>query len=390
VQTQARSRSSTILVLGGGIGGVSCATRLRRRLPQPHRVVLVERDETYVYSPSTLWLMVGDRTRAQVTRSRDALARKGIELVRGNVEALDPAARSVRVDGITYQGDYVVIALGAELAPDLVPGLATAGYDLYSLEGMERLRDARTGFVAGRIAVVVAGLPFKCPAAPNEAAFLLEADLRRRGVRENCEIALYTPEPGPMPVAGPEVSAALRAMLEARGIRYYPEHKLAAVDGSARRMSFANGVDVEFDLLAFVPPHRAPSAAREAGLLSESGWIAVDRNTLATRFPGVFAIGDAAGIPLANGRPLPKAGVLTHAQADVVADNLVREITGKGSARTFDGRGSCFIETGDGRAGFGDGDFFAEPNPRVRLRKPSRSLHVGKILYEKYWLGRWF
>lgn len=390
MEATGHSGAATILVLGAGIGGVACATRLRSRLTRSHRVVLVERDETYVYSPSTLWLMVGDRTRAQVTRSRAALARKGIELVRGTVEAMDPAARSVRVDGNTYHGDYMVIALGAELAPDLVPGLATAGHDLYSLAGMEGLRDARAAFVAGRIAIVVAGLPFKCPAAPNEAALLLEADLRRRGVRETCEIALYTPEPGPMPVAGPEVSGALRAMLEARGIGYFPEHKLAAVDGSARRLSFANGVNAEFDLLAFVPPHRAPASAREAGLLSELGWIAVDRNTLATRFPGVFAIGDATGIPLANGRPLPKAGVLAHAQADVVADNLVREITGKGTARTFAGRGACFIETGDGRAGYGDGEFFAEPNPRVRLRKPSRSLHVGKILYEKYWLGRWF
>ncbi len=384
------SHVATVLVLGGGIGGIACATRLRRRLPKPHRVVLVERDETYVYSPSTLWLMVGDRTRAQVTRSRAALARKGVELVRGTVEAIDPAARSVRVDGNTYRADHVVIALGAELVPDLVPGLASAGCDLYSLAGMERLRDARATFNAGRIAIVVADLPFKCPAAPNEAALLLEADLRRRGVRETCEIALYTPEPGPMPVAGPAISGALRAMLEARGIRYFPEHKLASVDGNARRLSFANGVGAEFDLLAFVSPHRAPAAAREAGLLSASGWIAVDRNTLATRFPGVFAIGDATGIPLTNGRPLPKAGVLAHAQADVVADNLVREITGKGSTRTFDGRGACFIETGDGRAGFGDGDFFAEPAPGVRLREPSRTLHVGKILYEKYWLGRWF
>jgi sulfide:quinone oxidoreductase len=384
------SSRRTILVLGGGIGGVACATRLRRRLGSAHRIVVVERDESYIYSPSTLWLMVGGRTQAQVTRSRGALERKGIELVKGTVEAIDPAARSARVNGRTYQDDYLVVALGAELLPQRVPGLSEAGHDLYSLEGMMRLRDARASFTAGRIAVVVADLPFKCPGAPNEAALLLEADLRRRGVRQACEISFYTPETGPMPVAGPEVSGALRAMIEARGIRYFPGHKLASVDPQARQLSFADGARAGYDLLAFVPPHRVPEVAREAGLVAESGWVAVERHTLATRFPGVYAIGDATGIALANGRPLPKAGVLAHAQADVVADNIVHEITGNGAARSFEGKGACFIETGDGRAGYGDGDFYAEPAPRVRLRQPSRALHLGKVLYEKYWLGRWF
>jgi sulfide:quinone oxidoreductase len=193
-----------------------------------------------------------------------------------------------------------------------------------------------------------------------------------------------------MSVAGPEVSGALRAMIEGRGITYFPGHKLVSADADARRLAFANGASAGFDLLAYVPPHRVPEVAREAGLVAESGWIAVDRHTLATRFAGVYAIGDATGIALANGRPLPKAGVLAHAQADVVADNIVHEITGKGAARRFDGKGACFIETGDGRAGYGDGDFFAEPSPRVRLRQPSHMLHLGKVLYEKYWLGRWF
>lgn len=380
----------TLIVLGGGIGGVACATRLRRKLPPTDRVVLVERDERYIYSPSTLWLMVGRRTVAQVTRTREALRRKGVELVRGTVERIDPGARSVVVDGRTLQGDYLIIALGAELAADAVPGLAEAGHDLYSLQGTERLRDARAGLTAGRLAIVVAGLPFKCPAAPNEAALLLEADLRERGVRQACEIAMYTPEPGPMPVAGPEVSGALRRMIEGRGIGYFPGRTVTSVDAALRRLLFADGSQADYDLLAYVPPHRLPRPLREAGMAGETGWIPVDRHTLATRFPGVFAIGDVTAIALANGRPLPKAGVLAHAQADVVADNLVREITGKGAPRAFDGHGACFIETGDGRAGFGSGDFFAEPAPRIRLRPPGRLLHLGKVLYEQYWLGRWF
>jgi sulfide:quinone oxidoreductase len=140
-----------------------------------------------------------------------------------------------------------------------------------------------------------------------------------------------------------------------------------------------------------VPPHAAPKVVQDAGLCGESGWVPVDRETLQTRFPGVYALGDVAGIVLTSiGRPLPKAGVLAHHEAEVLAHNIAREITGRGAARRFAGEGSCFIETGDGRAGFGAGNFYAEAGPQIRLRAPSAWLHWGKIAYEKYWLWRWF
>jgi sulfide:quinone oxidoreductase len=112
----------------------------------------------------------------------------------------------------------MIVALGAELAPELVPGLAEAGHNFFTLAGATSLHTALSRFTAGRIGVLVAATPFKCPAAPNEAAMLLEHDCRRRGVRPSVRLDLYTPEPGPMPVAGPEVSAALRRMIEAKGI----------------------------------------------------------------------------------------------------------------------------------------------------------------------------
>jgi sulfide:quinone oxidoreductase len=116
----------------------------------------------------------------------------------------------------------------------------------------------------------------------------------------------------------------------------------------------------------------------------------VDRSTFATRFPGVFAIGDVVSIPLAMGKPLPKAGVFAHAQAEVVAANLAAEWSGHAPRRAFDGHGECFLETGGGRAGFGAGNFYAEPLPQIRLRGPSRWWHWGKLLFERRWLREWF
>ncbi|MBI3574747.1 MAG: NAD(P)/FAD-dependent oxidoreductase [Gammaproteobacteria bacterium] len=382
--------SKTVLILGGGIGGNVAASLLRKNLPRAHRVVLVEREERYVFPPSLLWLMTGQRTPKRISGPLEVLKQRGIELIRGNVERIDPRQRAVKVNGIELTGDYLVIALGAELAPETIPGLTQAGHNFYTLTGAESLREARLNLREGRLVVLVSGVPFKCPAAPYEAAMLLEADLRRRGVRDRVTLDLYSPEPGPMSTAGPEVSAMLRQMVESKGIAYHPEHAVTKVDPQERQIYFTNNTTAKFDLLAYVPPHRAPRVVREAGLCGESGWIPVDRGTLATKYPGVYAIGDVTGIPLAIGKPLPKAAVFAQAEAQVVAHNIVRAVTGRGEARSFQGQGACFVEIGDGRAGFGSGNFYAEPKPQVALYPPSRLRHFGKVAYEKFWLFKWF
>lgn len=380
----------TILVLGGGVGGVVTAVELRKRLPKGCRIVLVEREERHLFAPSLLWLMTGLRTAEKISRPLDRLRERGIEVVRGEIEQIDPAGRTATVAGTVLRGDSMVVALGADLAPELVPGLAEAGHNFYQMAGAESLRDALKGFRSGRLVVLTATPAYKCPAAPYEAAMLLEYDCRKRGVRVDVRIDLYAAEPGPMGVAGPDVSAGVRRLVESKGVGYYPSHQVDSVDPAARRIHFQNGVVEGFDLLAYVPPHRAPGVVRDAGLTGESGWIGVDPHTLETKLENVFAIGDATSIPLKFGKPLPKAGVFAHRQAETVAANIARSVTGKGKPQQFDGHGECFIETGDGKAGFGRGDFYAEPSPQVKLYKVGRHWHAGKVLFERDWLRRWF
>jgi sulfide:quinone oxidoreductase len=380
----------TVLILGGGVGGLVAANVLRKALPQEHRVVLVEREEAFVFAPSFLWLMTGDRTAETISRPLARLAKRGIELVRGEIQKLDAERREAVVDGRTLTGDHLVIALGAELAPETIPGLAEAGHNFYTLAGAGALRDALAGFMGGKLVVLTAAPAYKCPAAPYEAGMLLEAHLRKRKLRDRTQIDLYAAEPGPMGVAGPEVSKAVRQMVEAKGISYHREHQVKEVDAKGRVLRFANGAEAAFDLLAYVPPHRAPRVVRESGLVGESGWIAVDRRTMETKHERVFALGDVVSIPLKLGKPLPKAGTFAHAEAEVVARNIASAITGRGKRAAFDGEGECFIETGDGQAGFGKGNFYAEPVPVVKIRPPGRHWHAGKVLLEKYWLWRWF
>ncbi len=382
--------SQTTLVLGGGVGGLVTANTLRKLLPRHHRVVLVDREANHLFAPSLLWLMIGRRRAGNISRPLERLRRKGIEVVRGEIQRIEPEARRVTVNGETLQGEHLVIALGAELAPASIPGLPEAGHNFYTLAGAESLRDALRSFRWGKLVVLTAAPAYKCPAAPYEAAMLLEYDCRKRGVRDQVQVDLYTAEPGPMGVTGPVVSAAVRRMVEDKGITYHPEHQVTSVDAKARRIAFSNDQHAEFDLLAYVPPHRAPAVVREAGLVGESGWVPVDRNTLETKFPGVYAIGDVTGIPLKLGKPLPKAGVFAHLQGEVVAHNIASAITGEGAPARFEGYGECFIEAGDGRAGFGKGNFYAEPTPQIALKSVGYRWHIGKVLFEKSWLRRWF
>jgi sulfide:quinone oxidoreductase len=379
--------AQSVLILGGGIGGVVAANALRKRLPRDRDVVMVDREPTFSLAASFLWVMTGARRPEQVSRPLNRLRRKGIEVVRGEVERVDPTCREAAVSGRRLRGDQLVVALGAEFALDAIPGLAEAGHTFCTLEGASRLRDALSRFQGGRIVVLTAAPAYKCPAAPYEAAMLIDADCRRRGIRRATEIALYSAEPGPMGVAGPEVSAAVRGMVEQKGIAYSPGHQIARVAGG--QIEFTNGVRSGYDLLVYVPPIRPPRALAGSGLVDESGWVRVDRETMGTHFPGVYAVGDVTLVPLTMGKPLPRAGVFAHAQAEVVARNVARALGGKGHPARFDGHGACFIETGGGKAGYGAGNFYAEPLPAVRVRRPGRLWHAGKVLLEQRILRGW-
>ncbi len=182
----------------------------------------------------------------------------------------------------------------------------------------------------------------------------------------------------------------MRQMVEAKGVRVHTEHAVAKVDPAERLIHFKDGSESPFGVLAYVPPHRAPVVVRDAGRIDESGWGADGSNDAQTNHCGAYAIGQVTGVSFVTCKPLPKASVFAHGEAEIVANNIARAITGGGILRSFDGNGSCFIETDNGRAGFGSGNFFAEPAPQIRLRRPGLLLHLGKVAYEKCWLYRWF
>lgn len=381
--------NASVLILGGGFGGWAAAERIRAGLPDGAKVTLVDRTEHPHLGLSLLWLMTGERGCDRIWRPLPRLRSIGVDFVKGRIERIDPERREVQIRGKsleTLSADYMVVALGAELAPETIPGLAEGGCDFYTPVGAEALRDRLATFAGGTIVVLTAAPAYKCPPAPYEAAMLLESACRARGLRDKTRVEFYAAEAAPMMAAGPAVSAAVRSLIESKGIGYHPGRQAAEVDPQKRLVRFADGTECNYDLLAYVPPHRAPKVVRESPLAGQGGWIEVDRKTLATCFERVYAVGDVATIPLSIGKPLPKAGVFAEGEARVVAGNIVREIAGTGEPAVFDGRGGCYVELGDGLAAYGEGDFYAEPAPQVVLHSPAAGWHKAKIRLEAEWL----
>ena len=271
--------TQSTLILGGGFGGIAAANTLRRLLPPEHAITVLDRTPRFLVGAGKTWVMLGERTAEEVTQARAALLEPGVRLVQGEARRIDLRARTVATDGGEVRWDYLVIALGAELNSDAVPGLAAA-HTFYTLRGAERLQPVLAGFTGGDIAILIPKAPFKCPPAPYEAALLLHRFFADRGRGAAVRLALYTVEGVPMATAGPEMGAFIRAELVARGIGFFPQKTVARVDVAARRIEFADGAVAPCDLLIHVPPHEAPAVVREAQLTNPAGWVPVDPRTL--------------------------------------------------------------------------------------------------------------
>ena len=379
-----------VLIAGAGVGGLAAAHRLRRQLRDSDEIVVFDQSPMHTFWPSLLWLMTGTRRADQVQRPLAALKEQKITVVHEPITAIEPTDKAVVSGDARWAGDALIIALGADLAPSLVPGLGDEPGNFYTVGGAQAVWEQLQTVDQGRVVVLISRVPFKCPAAPYEAAMLIDGVLRKRHRRDRVTVEVWAAEPAPMGVAGPAVSQAVVDALTERGIAYQPQHVVSEVDASARVLTFPEETAVSYDLLAYVPPHRVPTVVAEAGLAPADGWVVVDPYTLETRLPDVFAIGDVTGIPLAVGKPLPKAGVFAHRQGEVVADIIAHRITGRETEPAFDGAGECFIEMGRGIAGFARGNFYAEPTPAVHAYKPGWHWHAGKVAFERHWWAQWW
>ena len=285
------TRHADTLILGGGFGGIAVATGLREAVGKDHEIVVVDRAPRFSMGLRKLWELVGIGTIADGSRPRALLEGNGVDFVRTEIRAIDPSSRTVETEAGTMSGERVVIALGAAPRPDLVPGLAEHGHDVWSVAAIEDAATALGRFDGGRILILVAGAPYSCPPAPYECAFLVDEYLSSRGLRAASSIDVATVQPMLMPNAGRDGSDWMAAQLTQRGIGHQAGVAISHVE--AGHVVLADG-RLPFDLLFAVPPHRPPAVLTDSGLLGEHGGVAVDARTLETAFEGMDAVGGCA------------------------------------------------------------------------------------------------
>ena len=371
-----------VLVLGAGFGGLELTTRLSEEFGHDIDIVLVDHSDGFVFGFSKLDVMFGRTVADDVRHPYRDMVKPGVQFVQATVQSIDPLAKRVETDAGTFDADVIVVALGADLHPDLTPGLLEGGNEFYTVPGAFALRDVLANFDGGRVIVGVMSTPFKCPPAPSETALLMHDFLTERGLRESSSIALVMPLGAPIPPS-PAASKALLAAFAERGIEWHPERLVRALDPHRRVAVLSDGGEMPYDLFLGVPVHRAPAVVEASGLTVD-GWIPVNPLTLETSFPGIFAVGDVTSVGT------PKAGVFAEGQAAVAADGIGALIRGTAPSTTYDGRGLCYLEFGQDTVARVDVTFLSGQAPVGDMEGPSLALAEDKAEFGSSRIQRWF
>jgi sulfide:quinone oxidoreductase len=365
-----------VVVLGGGVGGTLAANLLAKQLGREARVTVVDPTGMHVYQPGFFYVAFGQANGRWLARDERTLLRDEVELVVDSATLIDPEGGTVRLArGRALEWDYLVIATGARLEAEGVPGLLEAGFDFYSLDGAQRLREQLRTFRGGRIHVGVSGIPYKCPPAPVEFVFMLEEYLRKRGIRDRSTITLLSPLNRAFTIES--ASKLVQPLMEQRGIELTTFFNVEALDPSAGTIQSLEGEKVESDLPIIIPPHKGQRFVVDSGLGDPSGWLPTDRLTLQVEgHDRVFAIGDATNLPIS------KSGSTAHFEAPVVASRIASLVRGTAPRENYGGRVMCFLETGGGRATVLRFDYEHPPAPP----QPNRAWHWAKWMFNRmYW-----
>lgn len=392
-----------LLILGAGFGGLASATLLRKSLQQDEfQITVIDRNPHFMMGIVNLWMLSGSRRLEDSQVALSKLEDKGIRFLNDEVTGIYPSESSIttRTNQNKLKYDYLIVALGAELAPKLIDGFEDNGscFNVYDAHHVPNLREKILSLKSGRIVICIADIPYKCPPAPYEIALLINDILIKNGRRNFIDLNVYGPAPIALPVAGSTISRSVVKLLNDNDVKFHPLHKLKKVLDK-KTIEFENGNKTSFDLLIVIPPHQVPRVIKNSDLLRDGDqrWINVDKFTLRTKYKNVFAIGDVTEIRLDDGITIPKAGIFAEGEAKVVSQQIIDEIKNnnnsnnskKGDSSKFDGKGFCFMEVGNKKAGYIDADLYNEVGPTVRLDPPSAELYEKKLDFERSRLNEW-
>jgi sulfide:quinone oxidoreductase len=374
-----------ILILGGGVGGTLTANLLVKKLRRQVKagevtITVVDQTGQHTYQPGFMYIAMGGERAEKLQRPERGLLDSRVALIIGEIDKVDEPTQTVHLkDGERIAYDYLVLATGSRIVPEAIEHFDTEAQHFYTAEAALELRRALDAFTGGRIVVAIAGMPYKCPPAPLEVSFLIESELRHRGLRDQSEVHFCSPIGRAFTIES--VSEMATPIFEAKGIEVHTFFNVEAIDPERKVVESLEGEELSYDLLILVPPHMGQQFIIDSGLApAPGGWLPTDRATLQVGGrPNVFALGDATDLPLS------KAGSTAHFEAPVVTERIVAAIEGREvdhKRGDYLGKVMCFFEIGDGKGTLLQFDYEHPPRPP----KPNQLWHLGKIVFNKtYW-----
>ena len=383
-----------ILILGGGSAGISVAARLRRA-DAGLDIGIVEPSESHFYQP--LWTLVGAGVfRPEASRRPEAdFIPPCVDWIRDRVSSIRPDEKAVVTAGgrrITYE--WLVVALGIQIDWTAIPGLAegigTRGIcSNYSFEHVAYTWETIRTFKGGTALFTVPNTAVKCGGAPQKIMYLADDAFRRQGVRDRTKIVFASPQKAIFAVE--KYRKTLEAVMVRKKIDTRFRQNLVELRPDARQAVFEN-LDthersvVAYDMVHVTPPMSAPDVIKQSPLANEQGWCEADKLTLRhPRFPDVFSIGDAAGLPTS------KTGAAIRKQAPVLVHNLLAAMRGAPTDAAYDGYTSCPVVTGYGKMVLAEFDYDNKPKESFPFdqskERYSMWLLKTQVLPRLYWYG---
>jgi len=386
-----------VVILGGGVGGTLTANLVARKLKAriakgEAKVTVVDLSGKHTYQPGYMYIAMGHERPERLVRSERSLLDNNVDLVVDLVQKIDVEASRVELaSGEALHFDQLVIATGSRIVPETMEGFDQEAHHFYTAAASAKLRKALDAFTGGKILIGIAGIPYKCPPAPLEVAFLIESEMRDRGLREKTEIQFLSPINRAFTIES--VSEMATPIFEQKGIDVQLLAGIDSIDAERKVVITDAMEEYSYDLLICIPPHKGAQVVIDSGLAPKSGWVPTDRHSLQVkkaaapgtkdeeieRYPNIYALGDATDLPLS------KAGSTAHFEAPVVAERVAAAVAGRkpsGKHALYSGKVMCFFEVGDGKGTILSFDYDNPPKPP----KPNQLWHLGKIVFNKtYW-----
>ena len=380
------SKIPHVVILGGGFGGLSAANEIRNSLDSSKvNITIIDKKDWFMVGYAKLWIMNGSRTFENSIGSLNELPKKQINFIKDEIIEINTKNNFVKTKSENILFDFLIISMGAVLAPEKIPGLRDNGFNLYDHNQLNQINEKLNKIQSGKIAIVIMGMPYKCPPAPFEASLLIDSMLRKRGIRNSVQIDFFSPAPITLPAAGPEVSKQILDLINSEKITFHNSEKIKEV--KPKKLIFENN-EYDFDILLAIPPHIAPSVIYNSNLTSEPGFIPIDRDCK-TPFENIFAIGDVTTLAVTDLISVPKAGIFAEGEGITVAKNIISKIECNDKSLLFDGKGGCFLESGRETASIIEVDMFTNQKPSTKLTESTSENLSKKINFEKERLSKW-